>query len=110
MSDILEDQKIHFIVKDYRRMFEQHNTLVSMGKELQSELRKKNAEIIILRAKVNDLESQTSKPQKPSGKVKGILNDIETMTNSIAYKLKQATESLNKVSKSTEELRQLINV
>ena len=38
MSDILEDQKIHLIVKDYKRMYDQHDQLVAIGKQLQEEL------------------------------------------------------------------------
>ena len=29
MADILEDQRIHNIVKDYKRMYEQHDQLVA---------------------------------------------------------------------------------
>ena len=31
MSDILEDQTIHYIVKDYKRVAEQHDQLVAIG-------------------------------------------------------------------------------
>ena len=34
MSDIIEDQKIHYIVKDYRRMFNKYQALKAVIEEM----------------------------------------------------------------------------
>lgn len=48
MSDILEDQKIFYIVKDYRRMYELHSELVDAIKQATKELKKKDNRIAYL--------------------------------------------------------------
>lgn len=61
MGDILEDQKIFYIVKDYKRMFEQHNTLVKACKEYQKLLTHRDNRIRDLERQVKNLKNQVSK-------------------------------------------------
>ena len=110
MSDILEDQKIHFIVKDYRRMFNSYQTLENIIKEQEKSLKEKDKEILILRSKVNELKNEHPEYSPHKGKLKGILNEIEALSNSMNAKLQQGVIQSNKISNDVEELRQLINV
>lgn len=110
MSDILEDQKIHYIVKDYRRMYNAHWTLKSVIEELQKSLKEKDKEILILMARVNELKNEQPKEQLPTGKLKGILNEIEAITNSINNKLQQSVSQSQKISSNMEEFREILKV
>ena len=110
MSDILEDQKIHYIVKDYRRMFNSYQALEFTIEEQVKALNEKDKEILKLRAQVNELKQEHPKEIFPKGKLKGILNDIEALTNSMSAKFQQGVSQSTKISNNVEELRQLINV
>ena len=110
MSDILEDQKIHYIVKDYRRMYNEHNELVAELKKLHSELQHKDNRIRDLEKQVEGLKkAPTPSTPKPSGAVRGAMNEIEARSNSVANQLRKSIESLNGIVKNVEELRVLIN-
>lgn len=52
MSDLLKDQTIHYIVKDYRRMFFQQQQLVDTCKDLQKKMEKRDKEISNLKARL----------------------------------------------------------
>ena len=52
-SDLLEDQQIHYIVKDYRRMFDMHYKLVDACKEASKALDKRDKKIALLENKLN---------------------------------------------------------
>lgn len=52
MGDILEDQKIHYIVKDYQRMFSTYNEMVEACKQASKALEKKNNKIAHLENKL----------------------------------------------------------
>lgn len=108
MSDLLEDQKIHFIVKDYRRMFNEYQTLKTVIEQQVDSLEKKDKEILSLRAKVNEL--QAVKPKKVTGSIKGKLTELECKSRSIIEKLRKSIEQEEKNINDVEELRQLINV
>ena len=96
MSDILEDQKIHYIVKDYQRMYNAHWNLKAVIEELQKSLDAKDKEILSLRAKVNELKNNPPINLKPklaemenqlksivsrAGKVIDYVEEVRTLTN-----------------------------
>ena len=110
MSDLLEDQKIHYIVKDYRRMFNSYYTLKAIIEEQETALKNKDKEILLLRSRVNELKKEHPEYTIPKGKLKGILNEIESLTNSMNAKLQQGVSQSARISNNVEELRQLINV
>ena len=110
MSDILDDQKLHYIVKDYRRMYNTFWSLKEINQELHNTINEKDKEILILRARVNELKNEHPKEQLPVGKLKGILNEIESLTNSMNNKLQQSVSQSQKISNNIEELRELIKV
>lgn len=110
MSDLIEDQKIHYIVKDYRRMYNGYWTLKTIIEEQDKSLKEKDKEILLLRSKVNELKKANLQDVLPKGKLKGILNDVEAITNSMNNKLQQSVSQTTKISNSIEEIRQLINV
>ena len=58
MSDILEDQKVHYIVKDYRRMYEMHNQLVNAVKEATAAIKHKDNRIRDLEKQVTNLQAK----------------------------------------------------
>lgn len=109
MSDLLEDQKIFYIVKDYRRMFNNYWSLKATIDELTSTVNQKDKEILLLRARVNDLKNNVPKIDTP-GKLKGIMNEVESQSNSVVFKLNSSIETLNKISKNVEALREIIKV
>lgn len=110
MSDLLEDQKIHYIVRDYRRMYNSYWTQKTIIEEQDKSLMEKDKEILILRAKVNELKKEHPQDTMPKGKLKGILNEIETISNSMNARLSKNVSQASKISNNIEELRQLINV
>jgi hypothetical protein len=109
MSDLLEDQKIFYIVKDYRRMFNNYWSLKATIDELTSTVNKKDKEILLLRARVNDSKNNVPKIDTP-GKLKGIMNEVESQSNSVVFKLNSSIETLNKISKNVKALREIIKV
>lgn len=110
MSDIIEDQKIHYIVKDYRRMFNNYQALKAVIEEQNNSLKNKDKEILVLRAKVNELKKEHPVEELPKGRLKGLLNEIESITNSLSAKLQQSASQAEKISNNVEEFRKLINV
>lgn len=56
MSDLLEDQKVHYIVKDYRRMYEMHSQLVDAVKEATAAIKHKDNRIRDLEKQVTNLQ------------------------------------------------------
>ena len=110
MSDILEDQKIHYIVKDYRRMYDSYWDMTALIKQQQKALEQKDKEILVLRSKVDELKRTSLGCAVKPSKLKGILNEMETISNSMNNRLLQVTEQTNKISRDVEELRGAINV
>lgn len=109
MSDLLEDQKIHYIVKDYRRMFETYWALYDIAKGLREKLDKRESEIAILKSSIEDLKK--SIPSKSAdNRLKGVMNEIESQTNSLTHKLQQSIEQIAKISNNIETVRKSINV
>ena len=116
MSDILEDQKIHLIVKDYRRMYEEHDKLVAIGKEFQAQLIAKEKEL----AKVK-MEHEATKAELKSIKSKGTpdnemrkaikirLGEIESRTIGLYNRLSKDMESINGAIESIKKIKEILN-
>ena len=110
MSDILEDQKIHLIVKDYKRMYEEHDQLVSIGKELQSELIAKDKELLRVRTELNNIKAKGLPDDKPLKAIKGQLNELETRVNSTAHNILVATQRLTDISDNIKQIKELLKL
>jgi chemotaxis protein histidine kinase CheA len=109
MSDLIEDQKIHFIVKDYRRMYNTYWLLKEAMHVYDSLLNKKDKEILSLKAKVEDLEKYVELKGN-TGSMKSKLSELESRSSAILDKLQKSVEQIEKNMTNVEELRQLINV
>lgn len=109
MSDLLEDQRIHNIVKDYKRMYEQHDQLIKIGKQLQEELIAKVKEFVRVRTELNDLKAKLQN-DKPLKEVKGQLGEIETRANSIAKNIEIATERINGIKDNIKQIREQLKI
>ena len=111
MSDILEDQKIHYIVKDYRRMYNQHGELVKELKRLQDEVSRKDNRIRDLERQVENLKNQTS-PEPPAPKipneVKGLLNDAEAQVHASINKLEKRIAALTRTDENLQKLHDIL--
>ena len=110
MNDLLEDQKIHYIVKDYRRMFNNFWALKEKNKILCDTISEKDNEIMLLRAKVNELKKAKPDEVIPKGRIKGLLNDLEAMTKSMTNRLDQQASQIAKINHSVQEFRELIKL
>lgn len=108
MNDILEDQKIHYIVKDYRRMFDQHQTMIKSLKDYEKLLHTRDVKIRELERQVEYLKDNPPVP-KPSGQVKSLFNDVEAQLNSTINNLDKRIEQLNKMAENIQKLREVIN-
>jgi len=108
MSDILEDQKIHLIVKDYKRMFEEHDQLVAIGKELQANLIAKDKELLRVRTELNNIKAKGLPDDKPLKAIKGQLNELETRVNSAVNNIIIATERLSAISGNIKQIKELL--
>ena len=108
MSDILEDQKIHLIVKDYKRMYEQHEQLVAIGKELQANLIAKDKELLRVRTELNNIKSKGLPDDKPMKAVRGQLSELQTRVNSTVQKILIATQRLEGISENIKQLKELL--
>lgn len=106
MSDILEDQRIHYIVKDYRRMFNAYWFLIDGVKRLQAEILKRDKKILSLEAKVESLSKGSHVP----GETKTKLLEIQCRSTSIIKRLQDSIDGINKNLKNVEEVRELINI
>ena len=95
MSDILEDQKIHYIVKDYKRMFEQHNQLVKACKEYQDLLQKRDKRIRDLEKQVENLKQ--APPPPPPVNLKSTLAEMQNQLNSIISRASKTIDNIEKV-------------
>ncbi len=109
MSDLLEDQRIHNIVKDYKRMYELHDQLIKIGKQLQEELIAKDKEFVRVRTELNDLKAKLQN-DKPLKEVKGQLGEIETRANSIAKNIEIATERINGIKDNIKQIREQLKI
>ena len=110
MSDILEDQKIHNIVKDYKRMYEQHDQLVAIGKELQSELIAKDKELLRVRTELNNIKAKGLPDDKPLKAIKSQLSELESRVNSTANNILIATQRLKNISENIKQIKELLKL
>jgi chromosome segregation ATPase len=110
MSDILEDQRIHNIVKDYKRMYEQHDHLVAIGKQLQEELIAKDKELVRVRTELNNIKAKDSPDKKQIKAIKGQLSELETRVNATANNVLKAAERLEGISDNIIQLREMLKL
>ena len=110
MSDILEDQRIHNIVKDYKRMYEQHDQLVALGKQLQQELIAKDKELLRVRTELNNIKAKGLPDDKPMKAIKCQLNELETRVNSTANNILIATQRLGNISENIKQIKELLKL
>ena len=110
MSDILEDQRIHNIVKDYKRMFDEHDQLVAIGKELQSELIAKDKELLRVRTELNNIKAKGLPDDKPLKAIKGQLNELETRVNSTVNNIQIATKRLSDIIDNIKLIKELLKL
>ena len=110
MSDIIEDQKIHLIVKDYKRMYDEHDQLVNIGKQLQSELIAKDKELLRVRTELNNIKSKGLPDDKPLKAIKCQLNDLETRVNSTLHNIMIATQRLQAITENIKQIKQLLKL
>ena len=112
MSDLLEDQKIHYIVKDYRRMYNMHNTLIDYVKQLKVENEHQANRIRDLEKQVENLKKQLLLPPPPPPapiipkEVKGSLSDIETLTTATIRKLEKRIAALSKIIENAQNIKE----
>lgn len=82
MSDIITDQTIHYVVKDYRRMYNNFWTLVETNQSLHASLEKKEKEVLSLKAKIEELQKEASQPKIPSS-LRSILGEMKSQLTSV---------------------------
>lgn len=109
MSDLLEDQKIHYIVKDYRRMVKMHDELVQACKDATKELEKKDKKILSLEAKLTKNEKASTNMAISNIR---LIRDQLVSIQSRAQKSQQMLDDLIEVLKlsNSEEDTSNINV
>ena len=110
MSDILEDQRIHNIVKDYKRMFDEHDQLVAIGKQLQQELIAKDKELLRVRTELNNIKAKGLPDDKPLKAIKGQLSELETRVNSTAHNILIATQRLEGIKDNIKQIKELLKL
>ena len=108
MSDILTDQKIHLIVKDYRRMVEQHDKLVAIGKEFQNQLIAKEKELAKVKMELNDIKAKGLPKDKPKKAIKIQLSEIESRATSAYNNADKLMNALNGIILNIKEIKQLL--
>lgn len=97
MSDILQDQKIHYIVKDYRRMFDNYSKMVDGIKEATEALKKKDMEIAQLKARLGKTPTDTQ------------LKALKERTHLITDQVKSVILHAGKAAEQVAEMMQIIS-
>ena len=105
MSDIPEDQKLHYIVKDYKRMFEQHNQLVKACKEYQDLLQKRDNRIRDLERQVENLKQ--APPPTPSISPKQVNPTISEIEGQVVATLRRVQKDLDALTVAKEKIQNL---
>ena len=112
MSDILEDQKIHYIVKDYRRMYNGFHALREEKEELQRKVNEKDIEILRLQSSIKDLKNELDaarkSAKKPQKAITAKFNDLEVRTDSMMKLLEKVMSHAQNNINNIEELSVLI--
>lgn len=104
MSDILEDQKVHYIVKDYKRMYDGFNALVKENKELKDKIEKSNKRVAQLEKQLENQKKQTAAKKKVDGTTLNLLNSSLCQINSLYNKAVQFVEQTERLTNNIEEL------
>lgn len=104
MSDIVEDSKVHWIVKDYKRMYDGFHALVEENKELRKQVEELKLKVFHLHGELDKKEKAEAK-KGPNKRINGILNEIEAKSNAISNELKKRIDSLDGIIKNAEEIR-----
>lgn len=105
MSDLLEDQKIHYIVKDYLRMYNNYWILKDIIQTQESLLEKKEKRISLLEAKLASVEGSQPKALK---QIKGLVQDIEGRTSTAISYLQKEVTRLNRNLETIDRIREFI--
>ena len=108
MSDILEDQKIHLIVKDYRRMSEQHDKLVAIGKEFQAQLIAKEKELANVKAELNTIKAKKKPKDEIVQTVLNKLSELESRTISVNENAAKLFQQTDNIIANIKEIRKLL--
>lgn len=103
MSDIIEDQKIHYIVKDYQRMYNGFHALVDENKELKKKVDKYEKRIANLKSEL-EKKQQAEEKNKLDGLVACLLSNSLAQVNALYNKAVQTEEQAKRLSKGLEEL------
>jgi len=116
MSDILEDQKIHLIVKDYRRMVDQHDKLIEIGKEFQAQLIAKEKELAKVKmeqeatkAELKAIKSKGTPDDKMRKAIKIQLGEIESRTIGLYNRLYKDMESIKGAIENIKKIKEILN-
>lgn len=104
MSDIIEDQKIHYIVKDYQRMYNGFHALVDENKELKKKVDKYEKRIANLESELAKKQQAEAKNKKLDGLVACLLSNSLAQVNALYNKAVQTEEQAERLSKGLEEL------
>lgn len=107
-TDIIHDQRIKDIVKDYKRMYEEHDQLVAIGKQFQQELIAKDKELLRVRTELNSIKAKGLPDSKPLKTIKAQLLELESRTLSIANNLSTATERLEGIVANIRQIKELL--
>lgn len=108
MGDILEDQRIHLIVKDYKRMTEQHEKLIEVGKDFQSQLIKKEKELADAKAELKRLKTKGMPAEKYIKDFKQQLCEMENRCISIYNRRTKDIELIEGMITNLKQLKQIL--
>lgn len=110
MSDLLEDQKIHYIVKDYQRMYNGFHALVQENKELRGTVEQLKRQVANLQEfKKKKLEKQVVVMEKKAkSSTLSTLNDSLAQINSLHNKALAFVTQLEKLTTNINVLDKII--
>lgn len=116
MSDILEDQKIHLIVKDYRRMVEQHDKLVEIGKEFQNQLIAKEKELAKVKMELDNVKGELKNIKakglgdgKARKAIRSQLVEVESRSISAHNNAERLMNTMNGIIENVKEINRILN-
>lgn len=98
MNDLLNDQKIHYIVKDYKRMYEGFHALVEENKSLRAKNASLAEKIGFLRHDL--LKAKAEREKKLDGATKGLLNNCHCQIDSLKTKANRVIEQIEALAKT----------
>lgn len=101
MGDIITAQTIHYVVKDYQRMFNAFHALVEENKELREKVERQGKRLSTLQGKVQSNVSNLS-----AKTLKGQVNAMKSLLDSANGHLNKAQTRLSDISKLLEKLNE----